>query len=173
MSPPSDDSNKQGNAILQQMEHFNVEYVERELQKQSALQVAIVVQDKRISALTSRKCDRAREKLFRMKKDKAADELNNVVENLDREIKNLVMELRTLQETEIQHDRDKKVIMMTCQVMVKENIHHCLEGHEVIENDVLIKKSTPDKSTPDRNTPGLYSRYGDYPVYVVLHQDLP
>jgi hypothetical protein len=126
------------------------------------LQVAIVQQDK-ISALTSRKCDRATENLFRMKKDKAADELNNVVENLDREIKNRVMELRTLQETEIQNDRDKKVMMMTCQVMVKENIYHCLEGDEVIEND---------KNTPDRNTPDLYSRYGDYPVYVVL-QDLP
>lgn len=79
-----------------------------------------------------------------------------------------------MQETEIvQNDRDKKVMMMTCQVMVKENIYHCLEGDEVIENDVLIK-STPDKNTPDRNTPDLYSRYGDYPVsYVVLHQDLP
>ena len=98
-SPNEDDSNKQRNAILQQMDRFNAKYVERELQKRSALQLAIV-RDK-IYALT-RKCDRATEKLFRMKKGKAADELNTVVENLDREIENLETELRTLQETEIQ-----------------------------------------------------------------------
>ncbi len=107
-SSPNDDGSKQQNAILcQQMGRFHAEYLKRELQKRSSLQVAIV-RDK-ICALT-RKCNRATEKLFRMKKGRAADEFLDVVENLDREIENLETELRNLQETEIQR-RDK--VMMT------------------------------------------------------------
>jgi hypothetical protein len=164
-SSPSEDNNKQQqNAILQQMHRFNAEYIERELQKRSALQVAIV-RDK-ISALT-RKSDRATEKLFRMKKGSAADELNTVVENLDREIENLETELRNLQEREIQ--RRDKVMMMTGQhVMVEENVHHCLEDDDVVEINILSKK-TPDKNTPDKNTPAVINnRDGEYPLDVVL-----
>ena len=147
---PYDNGNEQQNAIRHQMDGFNVEHVERELQKQSALQVSIV-RDK-ICVLT-RKCDRATDKLNRMKKGKAADELNNIVENLDQEIENLEAELRNLQETESQ--RRDKVIMMY-QLTDEENIRHRVEGGD-IENDLVLTKNTPDKNSPD-----------DYPLNAAL-----
>jgi exonuclease VII small subunit len=162
MTPsPNDDGNKQRNAILHQMDRFQAEYVERELQKRSSLQVAIV-RDK-ICALT-RKCDRATEKLFRMKKGRAADELNEVVENLERDIESLEAELRNLQEKEIQR-RGKS--MMTYQVMEEtvESILHRLEDDDVkgapIKAHIDVLKNTPDIINPD-----------DYPLDVVLQVPL-
>ena len=50
---PNDNGNEHQNAIRHQMDRFNAEYVERELQKRSVLQVSIV-RDK-ICALKKRK----------------------------------------------------------------------------------------------------------------------
>ena len=148
---PYDNGNEQQNAIRHQMDGFNVEHVERELQKQSALQVSIV-RDK-ICVLT-RKCDRATDKLNRMKKGKAADELNNILENLDRGIENLESELRNLQETELQH-RDKVIMMY--QVTDEENICHRVNGGVIENEDLVLTKNTPDKNSPD-----------DFPLHAAL-----
>jgi hypothetical protein len=157
---PNDNGNEQQIAIRHQLDRFSAKYgVERELQKQSALQVSIV-RDK-ICVLT-RKCDRATDKLNRMKKGKAADELNNILENLDRGIENLESELRNLQETELQH-RDKVIMMY--QVTDEENICHRVEGGD-IENDLVLNKNILDKTTPNNlNNPD------DYPLDVLALQD--
>jgi hypothetical protein len=103
-----------------------------------------------------------RDKLFRIKKGKAADELNNIVKTLDWKIENLETDLRNLQETEIQC-RDK--VMTTFQVTDEENICHCVEGGD-IENDLVLNKNILDKTTPNNlNNPD------DYPLDVLALQD--
>ncbi|KAI2488905.1 hypothetical protein MHU86_25959 [Fragilaria crotonensis] len=52
--------------------------------------------------------------------------------------------------------------------MVEENVHHYLEDDDVVEDNILSKK-TPDKNTPDKNTPAVINnRDGEYPLDVVL-----